>query len=292
MIEKHYQFCLIDPEGDYVDLPGVIRIGDNEHQPVLEEVMSLLQNPMQSVIVCILAVPLDDRPRFFNNLLSALSQMRKEVGHPHWIVADEAHHMLPAPAAPSYYAIPDDFKNFIFITLSTEGMNEAILNKINFLISMGDDAANALHAFSRFKNIHLPEKAVTPLQKGQAWVWDVEEGNKPVLIKTGMPVHVQQRHKKKYATGDMDYNSFYFRGPEGRLNLKAYNLMIFTQMASGVDDESWMYHLQRKDYSNWLRNSVHDAELADLVDAVENDDRHYAESRQAIIGFINERYTS
>jgi hydroxymethylpyrimidine pyrophosphatase-like HAD family hydrolase len=292
MIEKNYQFCLIDPEGDYVDLPGVVRIGDNEHQPVLEEVMSLLQNPMQSVIVCILAVPLDDRPRFFNNLLSALSQMRKEIGHPHWIIADEAHHMLPAPAAPSYYAIPDDFKNFMFITISTEGMNEAILNKTNFLISMGDDAANALHAFSRFRNIHLPEKAVTPLQKGQAWVWDVEEGNKPVLIKTGMPVHVQQRHKKKYATGDMDYNSFYFRGPEGRLNLKAYNLMIFTQMASGVDDESWLYHLQRKDYSNWLRNSVHDAELADLVEAVETDEKHYAGSRQAIIDLVNERYTA
>ncbi len=31
MIEKHYQFCLIDPEGDYVDLPGVVRVGDNAH---------------------------------------------------------------------------------------------------------------------------------------------------------------------------------------------------------------------------------------------------------------------
>jgi hypothetical protein len=28
MIEKHYQFCLIDTKGDYVDLRGVVRIGD------------------------------------------------------------------------------------------------------------------------------------------------------------------------------------------------------------------------------------------------------------------------
>jgi hypothetical protein len=291
MIEKNYQFCLIDPEGDYADLPGVVRIGDNVHPPVLEEVISLLHNPMQSVIVCILAVPLDDRPRFFNNLLSTLSQLRKEVGHPHWIVADEAHHMLPAPAAPSYYAIPDDFKNFLFITISTEGMNEAILNKITVLISMGNDAANALCAFSRFRNIPLSENEVMPLQIGQAWVWNVENGDKPVLVKTGTPVHLQQRHKKKYATGDMDYNSFYFRGPEGRLNLKAYNLMIFIQIASGVDDETWFYHLQRKDYSNWLRNSVHDKELADLVDAIENNEKHYPDSRQAIMELINERYT-
>ncbi len=81
----------------------------------------------------------------------------------------------------------------------------------------------------------------------------------------------------------MDYNSFYFRGPEDKLNLKAYNLMIFIQIASGVDDETWLYHLQRKDYSNWLRNSVHDKELADLVDAVENDEKHYADSRQMVL---------
>jgi hypothetical protein len=292
MIEKHYQFCLIDPEGDYVDLPGVVRIGDNAHPPVQEEVISLLQNPMQSVIVCILAVPLDDRPRFFNTLLSALSQMRKEVGHPHWIIADEAHHMLPAPAAPSFYSIPDDFKNFMFITVSIEGMNEAILNRITLLISTGDDAANALQQFSQFRNIQLHAYTVTPLEKGQAWVWDIENGDKPMLIKTGTPVHLQQRHKKKYATGDMDYNSFYFRGPEDKLNLKAYNLMIFIQIASGIDDETWLYHLQRKDYSNWLRNSVHDKELADLVDAIENDEKHYAESRQMVLELINERYTA
>jgi hydroxymethylpyrimidine pyrophosphatase-like HAD family hydrolase len=291
LLEKNYQFCLVDPEGDYLELPGVVRIGDNEHAPGIEEVLSLLHMPMQSVIVCILAIPLDDRPRFFNNLLSALSQLRKETGHPHWIIADEAHHMLPAPAAPSYYVIPDDFKNFLFITVSTEGMNEAILNKTTLLISMGDDAAKALQEFSRYRNIPLSENAVTPLQKGQAWVWDIPSGNAPVLIKTGKPFHLQQRHKKKYATGDMDYNSFYFRGPENKLQLKAYNLMVFTQMAEGIDEETWRFHLKRKDYSNWLRHSVHDEELAGLVDAIENDEQHLQGSRRAIVDLINKRYT-
>ncbi|OQP56992.1 haloacid dehalogenase [Niastella vici] len=292
LIEKHYQFCLIDPEGDYVDLPSVVRIGDNVHQPVLEEMMSLLANPMQSVIVCILAVPLEDRPRFFNGLLSALSQMRREMGHPHWILVDEAHHMLPAPANASYYAIPDEFKNCLFITVSTEGMNEAILNKTTLLISMGDDAAKAIGDFSAFRGIQLPGNAVTPLQKGQAWVWDVEARQEPVLINTGTPVYLQQRHKKKYATGDMDYNSFYFRGPEDKLSLKAYNLVIFTQMASGIDEETWLFHLKRKDYSNWLRNSVHDVELADLVEVVEKDEKHFRDSRKKIVDLINERYTA
>ncbi len=84
----------------------------------------------------------------------------------------------------------------MFITVSPEGMNEVVLNKITLLISTGDDAANALQKFSRFRNIQLHAHTVTPLEKGQAWVWNIENGDKPVLIKTGTPVHVQQRHKR------------------------------------------------------------------------------------------------
>jgi hypothetical protein len=157
---------------------------------------------------------------------------------------------------------------------------------------MGDDAAKAMQDFSEFRGIQLQENAVTPLQKGQAWVWDVETGDDPVLINTGTPVHLQQRHKKKYATGDMDYNSFYFKGPEGKLSLKAYNLMIFTQIASGVDEETWLFHLKRKDYSNWLRHSVHDSELAGMVEVVESDEKHFSDSRKKIIDLITERYTA
>ena len=47
--------------------------------------------------------------------------------------------------------------------------------------------------------------------------------------------------------------SFYFRGPEGKLNLRAQNLMLFLQLADGVDDETWLHHLRQGDYSGWFR---------------------------------------
>jgi hypothetical protein len=48
--------------------------------------------------------------------------------------------------------------------------------------------------------------------------------------------------------------SFYFRGPSGRLNLRAQNLELFMQLADGVDDETWLYHLQQHDVSQWFRH--------------------------------------
>ncbi len=56
----------------------------------------------------------------------------------------------------------------------------------------------------------------------------------------------RRRHQRKYAEGDLGpERSFYFRGADGKLNLQAQNLLIFMQIADGVDDETWMYHLKR-----------------------------------------------
>ena len=50
-----------------------------------------------------------------------------------------------------------------------------------------------------------------------------------------------RRHSRKYAEGELPQDrSFYFRGPQGKLNLRAQNLMVFLQMAEGVDDETWL----------------------------------------------------
>src|SRR6266446_10126510 len=56
--------------------------------------------------------------------------------------------------------------------------------------------------------------------------------------------HAQRlRHSRKYAEGELgEDKSFYFRGQEGSLNLRAQNLVLFLQIAEGVDDGTWLYH--------------------------------------------------
>jgi hypothetical protein len=39
--------------------------------------------------------------------------------------------------------------------------------------------------------------------------------------------------------------SFYFRGPDDKLKLRAQNLAVFVQLAEGVDDETWLFHLRQ-----------------------------------------------
>ena len=135
-----------------------------------------------------------------------------------------------------------------------------------------------------------PGLAVKELSKGEAWVWD-DLKSQPFPVKLERPAQLLQRHKKKYTSGDMQDRSFYFTGADKKLNLKANNLMIFIQMAEGVDDETWMYHLGKNEYSGWFRDKVHDDELADLAEQVEKKETDPAKSKKAILDLVKERYT-
>jgi len=104
----------------------------------------------------------------------------------------------------------------------------------------------------------------------------------------------RKRHKRNYAHGELpEEQSFYFRGPSQKLNLRAHNLSTFLQLADGVDDETWLHHLKNGDYSRWLRDVIKDDEMAAEVAQVEGDDSlHARQSREKIRTAIEERYTA
>src|SRR5207244_3871698 len=79
-----------------------------------------------------------------------------------------------------------------------------------------------------------------------------------------------RRHIRKYAEGELPPDrSFYFRGPEAKLNLRAVNLGRFCELAEGVDEATWAHHLGRGEYSAWVERMIKDPELAREVAEVE-----------------------
>jgi hypothetical protein len=103
----------------------------------------------------------------------------------------------------------------------------------------------------------------------------------------------RQRHRRKYAEGELpEDRSFFFRGPDNLLNLRAHNLILFLQLAEGVDEKTWLYHLKNGDYSTWVATGIKDANLADAIRRIEQQPSISAErSRQLMRSAIEERYT-
>jgi hypothetical protein len=100
------------------------------------------------------------------------------------------------------------------------------------------------------------------------------------------------RHLRKYAEGNMRHRSFFFRGPDRQHNLKAQNLAVFCQIAAGIDEPTWMFHLQSQDYSRWFRDAIKDDHLADEMERIEQRTDLSPEQRRHLVReLVAARYT-
>jgi hydroxymethylpyrimidine pyrophosphatase-like HAD family hydrolase len=96
MAQKGFQFCIFDPEGDYAELEQAIPAGTAKSPPNREEALKLLRKLGANVAVNTQALKVDERPSFFAALFPHISNLRVQTGRPHWLLIDEAHHLLPA----------------------------------------------------------------------------------------------------------------------------------------------------------------------------------------------------
>jgi HAD superfamily hydrolase (TIGR01484 family) len=289
-----YQCCIVDPEGDYGQLPGAVALASSEARSLLEDALEVLEPPEQSVIVNLLNIALEERPRLFGALLPRLQELRSATGRPHWIAIDEAHHLMPADWAPAPTALPSEFINLLLVTVHPDHVAPAALGLVQTLVIVGRDASATIAAFARGATTstwQLPT-ALDDLASGEAWL--LTKHDAPIRFTLLKPEGDRQRHRRKYAEGELGTDkSFFFRGPEGRLNLRAQNLQLFTQLAEGVDDETWLHHLRQQDYSRWFRDAIKDEALATEAATVERQsDLTAAESRARIRAAIEDRYTA
>jgi hydroxymethylpyrimidine pyrophosphatase-like HAD family hydrolase len=290
--EQGYQFCIFDPEGDYEGFEGSVVLGNREYIPRVEEVLNLLEQPNQSLVINLLGVKLDQRPLFLSEILLPLLALRTRTGRPHWIVLDEAHQMIPVSQNPDPLVFPQSL-NGMMITVHPDHIDTAALSLINTLIIIGKTQEETISAFCTAVGHCSPTIPEGEVELGQAVVWFTTTDLPAVKFKVEPSRIELHRHKRNYAEGDLGANKwFYFRGSEQKLNLKAQNLITFTQLAEGIDDETWLYHLHHQDYSQWLKDAIKDEELADEVAQIEkNQVLSAVESRTQIKGAITQRYT-
>jgi hypothetical protein len=258
----------------------------------LNEALAILEDPKVNLNVNLLGVKLADRPEYFGRFFPSLGVLRTRTGRPHWIVLDEAHHLLPAEGGHLPNALPQKLGEMVLVTVHPEHLPTAILSMIDVVIGVGPSPEKTLRQFSESAGHTVSWPDGLMHKPGQIVIWYPSRGEPPFPARAIPPRRDRIRHRRKYAEGNMRYHSFYFRGPGNRHNLRAQNLAIFSQIAEGIDEETWLYHLHRGDYSRWFREAVKDRYLADQAERVEQRrSLHAAQSRELIRNLIDSRYT-
>jgi hypothetical protein len=288
-----YQYCIIDPEGEYDRAPRAVTVGNEHYVPEVEDVVRVLQNPDDNVVVNLLGVSLGERASFLSKVFAAIQNLRRLYGRPHWLVIDEAHHMLHPYWEPTFEPVYHEPGAVVIVTVDPAEISKTVLSGIDLVIAVGDDPEHTLRRFSEQVEQSLPEVVHTSLGWGEALAWFRHEYGAPLKVTINSSPVERHRHLRKYSDGDVGVQrSFYFTGPHGRTKIKCQNLFFFMQVGEGIDDETWLFHLRRGDYSAWFRDVIRDAAMASEAAKLEEDRTLSADdSRRRIKHLIERRYT-
>ncbi len=260
--------------------------------PNIDEVVRLLKNPQENAVVNLIGLRLKDRPAFFLALLPRLQELRAQLGHPHWIVIDETHHVLPSAWEAAPQALPTEFDRFVFITIHPHSLAKSALAAVNTVLAVGEKSDETLMNVGQILDQTPPPIPPVKLDHGEVLMWMRQKDEPPFKLRILPGRTERRRHLRKYAEGDLGRDrSFYFTGPQRRLKLQAQNLNMFMQLAEGVDDETWQYHLKNGDYSRWFRNAIKDEDLAAAAEQAERNGVSPDESRKVIRDAIEQKYT-
>jgi hydroxymethylpyrimidine pyrophosphatase-like HAD family hydrolase len=291
--ELGYQMCVIDPEGDYEGIPGAVMFGTSQRGPAVTEILTALDSPDTNVIVNLVGLPLQDRPAFFLALLPLLQERRATFGRPHWILVDETHHLLPREWHPVQAVMSQDLTGMVYVTVHPDHVAKPVLETVDVAMYLGEDPADAIGRFCHALNRPVPLGEFAALDPGHGIFWDLKSKESPYRLHIAPCEADRRRHRRKYAEGELPTDrSFFFRGPEDRLNLRAHNLFQFMELGEGLDDQTWLHHLQRGDYSRWMSEGIKDSSLADKVREIEQQPSIDANrSRRLIRSAIEDQYT-
>jgi len=292
-VESKFQFCIFDPEGDYDGLEGAVRLGDGSSAPTKAQVLDLIAKADSNIVVNGLALRVNERPDFFADLLPGLSSFRRRTARPHWLVIDEAHHLLPKRRDDTRAILSLELPGTILITVHPEAISTDALRLVTTIIALGPKAKDVVQVFCHETGIGAPKAIPTP-KGARVLFWRPQAGKRVKTVKVIEPRQSLKRHSRKYAEGQLDEaGSFYFHGPDNAMNLRAHNLMIFAQIAEGIDDKTWEFHLHAGDYSKWFRHQIRDKDLArETAEAEEDKTLSAEESRKRVLDAVRRRYTA
>ncbi|HSB68320.1 MAG TPA: HAD hydrolase family protein [Candidatus Methylomirabilis sp.] len=299
LVETGRSVCVLDPEGDYQtlgDLMEVVVLGQEGHHtlPTPQELEQLLRHPRTSLVLNLSAMSRAEKVTYGTQVLAAATAVRGSRGTPHWIMLDEAHHLMPPEGSPVAEVLASAGEGICLITLAADGLPPDVLASMNMLASTHLEACSGgLRGLAGWPVNVGRAPGGFPLAPGEM-VLGRADGAAPRWIRffVGRRRSAHQRHLRKYAEGELPPDrSFYFRGSHGELNLRAINLTRFCELAEGVDEATWEHHRQRGEYSTWLREMIKDPELGQEAEEVERADRLAApEARRTLLEAIRRRY--
>ncbi len=280
ILKQGYQVCIIDPEGDYRGLrafPHSLVLGGVSAQlPPVVDVVTFVEYGGLSLVLDLSMDGTEERTAYVTDLVRALRALRAQRGQPHWFLIDELQHFCPSEKCELTDLILDMMKEggFGLVSYRPSEVAPSILEALDHWLLTRVTSLPELEVlepfFSRCDSQADIVAQISALPLGQAYLC-LKDGKKRlsntsgiVTFRTDRRAIPHIRHLHKYLQAPLPKpKRFYFHDASGRyLERFAASLWEFREALNEVPAESLQYHLYRGDFERWLRNVLHDDQLA------------------------------
>lgn len=308
LLKHGYQVCIIDPEGDYRALgagPHSLLLGGPERPLApIADVVNFFECGSVSLVLDLSTYTTEVRSTYTADLLRALWKLRAQRGRPHWFLIDEIQSLCPSEKCELTHLLLDAMQSggFGLISYRPSQVAPSLLGALEHWMLTRLRLPQDIEALEPFVGQQSGGSAalsqLPTLPVGQAFVSFGDAKQPPastkgfVQFQVGARTVPHIRHLRKYLQAPLpESKRFHFHDESGRyLKHAAANLYEFRETLHDLPISSLGYHLQRGDFERWLRDVLHDDELAHRVQKIANRNLQGDVMRQTLLETVIERY--
>ena len=296
LIQHRYSVCVIDPEGDYSGLsalPGVIVLGGSTTGPTPAALRSALRYPDVNVVIDLAQMPHLEKWSYIRSLLTGLTETRRRFGVPHRIVLDEAHYLLHEDSASQL--LDTQLAGYTLVTYQPSRLNPDVRQVSEAVIAtrLTDPAELDVLAMACAD----PEQCrslLAGMEIGQAAILPATEEARGALrvIQLAPRLTPHVRHREKYLDVPVPEERAFVFTANGKEIERAHTLREFVATIVSRPIDVLDEHLQRGDFSRWVREVYGDVTTANQIKTLEERYRagRLADVNDAIASVVQQRY--
>jgi len=273
LLAERYSVCVIDPEGDYLELeslPGVVVFGGHDPLPSMHQLQRTMRHADVSVVLDLTGLDVVAKRTYVATAIGTLTRLRRDTGLPHRIVVDEAHYFLHD--AEQSALLDRELAGYTLVTYRASGLHPDVLAAAEcVLVTRATDPEEARLLHERFcgrEDLAYWQRVLAGLETDEAALLPTSEEAAGALrrfrIAPRLTRHVRHRHKYlDHCVGDAV--AFHLAPAGGERPVTVRSLQQLVDVVGASSNRRLAGHAQRGDLSRWIQHVICDATLAQQV---------------------------
>ncbi|HEX6175458.1 MAG TPA: HAD hydrolase family protein, partial [Candidatus Binatia bacterium] len=276
LIENGYRMCIVDPEGDYVQMgqrPEVLTFGHDLALPSPGAVARLLSSSSLSMVLTMSSLAPDEQLSYVDQLFAVIREVRDTTGLPHWLVIDEAHYFFGA-GSPGLNYLSSSTGNLCLVTYRPSLLADEVYESIGAHIVTSTKVEEERYFMTKILQAHQhlglqAHEALDALKSPSAGLLVMAAPKTPWRVFTPVKrISLHAHHARKYADIRLpDDKAFNFLNAGEAL--AAHNILEFYEAVQNIPLSSLRHHLLAADFSRWVGDIIGDQQLAQGLRKVE-----------------------